>query len=82
LGWQVQRAEPHKTAGHLVGAVGLEPTTVLPCKWHVGLLTRDFVDHTAPHGTPCLPYRRLTVGRMLAAFCQHPRSTPEVAPLP
>jgi hypothetical protein len=40
LGWQVQRAEQRKTAGHWVGAVGLEPTTVLPCKWHAGLLTR------------------------------------------
>jgi hypothetical protein len=40
LGWQGQRAEPHKTAGHEVGAVGLEPTTVLPCKWHAGSMTR------------------------------------------
>lgn len=40
LRWQAQRAESHNTAGHQVGAVGLEPTTVLPCKWHAGLLTR------------------------------------------
>lgn len=36
LRWQAQRAEPHKTAGDEVGAVGLEPTTVLPCKWGRG----------------------------------------------
>jgi hypothetical protein len=29
-----------KTAGDQVGAVGLEPTTVLPCKWHVGSMSR------------------------------------------
>lgn len=40
LGWQSHDAKPHKSAGHLVGAVGLEPTTVLPCKWHAGFLTR------------------------------------------
>jgi len=36
LRWLAQRAEPQKSAGHQVGAVGLEPTTVLPCKWGRG----------------------------------------------
>ena len=50
LRWQAQRAEPHKTAGDEVEAVGLEPTTVLPCKWRTQSLTRAHTPQPVPPG--------------------------------
>ena len=62
LRWQAQRAEPHKTAGDEVGAVGLEPTTVLPCKPWSAVRRRTAAEPTASREHPAVQRRPAPCG--------------------